>query len=747
MVASPDRTTLNAGMTTGTMSLAYPERIPKARLEATLLNRELDDTLFDARTRQTKSTDSWLTAAQDRTVDELLRPEPRPEVSQVPLELPAIDQLPPGGHGACYTITLDTEQKAMDECLGGLLSQTRAKASRLRQALRRALAREDSLTIENEKLRDANMRATLSTEKGEPALIARRKLKAARDVLRDLPEASHALKHLAGLRKDVDELARERDAALKAQRAAEARALDNEKRATDALAEVHLVGGRLDRAKRELAARARAGAAGPAILSAAVSAALTEEEAVPALLAEESEAGDALRALRDRLTSMRGPRAPRCVGRPLAPAPAEGFGDAPPEHAVHLAGEGGDAAADAVVAAHDLVRALGAAEAISVDWAAKANGDSGDAFLDATERLVRAGVLDDPGLDEARALPAGRERWHAILQGVHPAAGALAAVEFDDASPAAQRLHRACLLGCLLLAATPDACRALEDRAASKRAPPPAIVKQPVTTVGGYVGALHVDLEEIEPLDDVTADIAAIVDAAVAGTIKGRSLAHVARKFLCRRHASRAKADEELCSLALGVDALASERALPRLFARCAGVPRGLLEKRHAFDDRAVKNALVASAAHDPLAADGAYAFLLEAVGTIVPTASSKKAYAPSAAKGSWAADATSAFFTALSSNAWRFSNNPRGTPAQRANKRGKALSLAKASTPSAKLQSSSSALAREAWRLHKNFRATCASERPLIVPATAASTIAAMSAVTSSSGSISSRSTWSAPT
>ena len=624
MVASPDRTTLNAGMTTGTMSLAYPERIPKARLEATLLNRELDDTLFDARTRQTKSTDSWLTAAQDRTVDELLRPEPRPEVSQVPLELPAIDQLPPGGHGACYTITLDTEQKAMDECLGGLLSQTRAKASRLRQALRRALAREDSLTIENEKLRDANMRATLSTEKGEPALIARRKLKAARDVLRDLPEASHALKHLAGLRKDVDELARERDAALKAQRAAEARALDNEKRATDALAEVHLVGGRLDRAKRELAARARAGAAGPAILSAAVSAALTEEEAVPALLASEGDAGDALRALRDRLTSMRGPRAPRCVGRPLAPVPGDGFGDAPPEHAVELAGSGGDAAADAVVAAHDLVRALGAAEAISVDWAAKANGDSGDAFLDATERLVRAGVLDDPGLDEARALPAGRERWHAILQGVHPAAGALAAVEFDDASPAAQRLHRACLLGCLLLAATPDACRALEDRAASKRAPPPAIVKQPVTTVGGYISEIHVDLEEIEPLDDVTADTAAIVDAAVAGTIKGRSLAHVARKFLCRRHASRAKADEELCSLALGVDAVAGDAALPRLFARCAGVPRGLLEKRHAFDDRAVKNALVASAAHDPLAADGAYAFLREAVGTIVPPGKTK---------------------------------------------------------------------------------------------------------------------------
>ena len=59
MVASPDRTAPGM-MTTGTMSLAYPERIPKARLEATLLNRELDDTLFDARTRQTQSKDSWL---------------------------------------------------------------------------------------------------------------------------------------------------------------------------------------------------------------------------------------------------------------------------------------------------------------------------------------------------------------------------------------------------------------------------------------------------------------------------------------------------------------------------------------------------------------------------------------------------------------------------------------------------------------------------------------------------------------
>ena len=53
-------------------------------------------------------------------------------------------------------------------------------------------------------------------------------------------------------------------------------------------------------------------------------------------------------------------------------------------------------------------------------------------------------------------------------------------------------------------------------------------------------------------------------------------------------------------------------------------MPRGLLEKRHAFDDRAVKNALVASAAHDPLAADGAYAFLREAVGTIVPPGKTK---------------------------------------------------------------------------------------------------------------------------
>ena len=156
-----------------------------------------------------------------------------------------------------------------------------------------------------------------------------------------------------------------------------------------------------------------------------------------ALPASEGDAGDAPRALCNRLTSMRG-RARRAASGGRGTGARRGFGDAPPEHAVHPAGEGGDAAADAVVAAHDLVRALGAAEAISVDWAAKAPGDSGDAFFDAAARLVRAGVLEDPGLDEARALPAGRERWHAILKGVHPAAGALAAVEFDDASPAAR---------------------------------------------------------------------------------------------------------------------------------------------------------------------------------------------------------------------------------------------------------------------------------------------------------------------
>jgi hypothetical protein len=308
----------------------------------------------------------------------------------------------------------------------------------------------------------------------------------------------------------------------------------------------------------------------------------------------------------------------RPVEAPAAPAPeapAE-FGDAPPAHAVHLAGSGGDVAADAVVAAHDLVRALAAVETIAVGWAVKMAHpeDSGDMFLDAAARLVRAGVLADPGLEAAKAAPAGRARWHAILKGVHPAAGALAEVDFDDASPAARRLHKASLLGCFLLGATPDACRALEERAAKWA--PPTVINQAVTTVGGYLG--NTDLTAVIPLeaDAVTKSVAAIVDAAVGG-IGGHSLAHVARKFLCRREASRTKADAALCRLALGTDAGASNKALHRLFARVAGVPRGLLAKREYWGMRAVKEALVESAAHDPLAAG--LPFLRTTITTLVP--------------------------------------------------------------------------------------------------------------------------------
>lgn len=662
------RTTIPPTFTTTlpppTTRLLYPERIPRARLEATLLNRELDDTLFDARTRLTASKSSWLTAAQDRTIDELLRDRPLPALAKCPTELPPIDDLADGGHGACYTVTLDPEAPALDACLSNLLAQTRAKASRLREALRQALAREDDLVIENAKLRDLSLRRTLEHGAAEPAAIARRKLKAARDVLRDLPQAASALTALAGLKKDMDELARERDAALAAQRKAEKRAGALETRATAAEDEIHLVGSRLDRAQRELAARARAGAAGPGVVEKGVAAVMADAGAAPTLLAAPGDVGDALRLLRDRLDrapvgqpydtcsmawGLYDPAAPalniaqpkprlsmawglydpsvpgsitRPVEAPAAPAieaPVE-FGDAPPAHVMDLTGVKNDVAASAIIAAHDLVRALAAAEAIAVGWAVKMAHpeDSGDMFLDAAARLVRAGVLADPGLEAAKAAPAGRARWHAILKGVHPAAGALAEVNFDDAdaSPAARRLHTASLLSCLLLGATPDACRAIEERAAKWA--PPAVINQAVTTVGGYLG--NADLANVIPLeaDAVTKSVAAIVDAAVTG-IGGHSLAHVARKFLCRREASRTKADAELCRLALGADAGASDRALHRFFARVAGVPRGLLAKREYWGMRAVKEALVASAAHDPLAAPGAYAFMRNTIKALVP--------------------------------------------------------------------------------------------------------------------------------
>ena len=63
----------------------------------------------------------------------------------------------------------------------------------------------------------------------------------------DLPEASTALKHLAGLRKDVDELARERDTA--GQPSGRRRRVPLIMKAHGRRARrVHLVGGRLDRA-------------------------------------------------------------------------------------------------------------------------------------------------------------------------------------------------------------------------------------------------------------------------------------------------------------------------------------------------------------------------------------------------------------------------------------------------------------------------------------------------------------------
>ena len=64
-----------------------------------------------------------------------------------------------GGHGPCYAVTLPVGEARVDAVLGDLLAQTRAKAGRLRGALRRALVREDELLAEARSLRDAASRA------------------------------------------------------------------------------------------------------------------------------------------------------------------------------------------------------------------------------------------------------------------------------------------------------------------------------------------------------------------------------------------------------------------------------------------------------------------------------------------------------------------------------------------------------------------------------------------------------------
>ena len=104
----PDRTTLNAGMTT--MSLAYPERIPKARLEAP--------------TQQSSTTPYSTCAHGKRSRGQLPHRGSRPHgrralrPSRRGYSSARFRQTTPPGATALNTITL-IRAKAMDECLAG----------------------------------------------------------------------------------------------------------------------------------------------------------------------------------------------------------------------------------------------------------------------------------------------------------------------------------------------------------------------------------------------------------------------------------------------------------------------------------------------------------------------------------------------------------------------------------------------------------------------------------------------------
>ena len=142
-----------------------------------------------------------------------------------------------------------------------------------------------------------------------------------------------------------------------------------------------------------------------------------------------------------------------------------------------------------------------------------------------------------------------------------------------------------------------------------------------VATVAAMLRDVDIAALKVPRPDKVFEQIAAVY-AAHAGseaTLRGHSMAKIARKFLTRRLLVRRAADEALGELALGVDQLAREYALARLFARLAGVPRGLKMKRNSFGVPAVFAGLEASAAHDPLAAPRALDFFVVALTALVP--------------------------------------------------------------------------------------------------------------------------------
>ncbi|KAH8082897.1 hypothetical protein JL720_8405 [Aureococcus anophagefferens] len=669
-------------------TLSYPERIPKARLEATLLNRELDDTLFDARLRQGRSPGAvaeraaagWIGGGvATRTVDGLLAKKAASPAKHKNVLKPLVRDTSEGGHGACFTVTLPVGDQAIDGVLGKLLEQSRSKAAGLRGAVRRALSREEELLDEG----DGPSWASADAQKFHGRCVRR-------------------------LEEHVEQLSRERDESLALLRKAHDCSIEDRRAKLGVEAELEATVARLEQVRVEVASRRKMdavrkvyfddmadrvekldarnralqedaaareakealGPVAPEVLD-ALTYMLNDAAPDPARLEAyfaDPNVGPALAKLR-RLVDVgderdAASRADSACDLAEAPAPADAGAPAPAPGAAALAEDDASAAlylasgkriwvAEEPLAAPVPPEKLELAEAAAPDDDDDRDGDAArdvaaaatpiedladdDRFASGDAPVAVVAALRDrhffKGAQLARvdaALDAaanddtlvGVERAAAVLGAVHPQC-AMFASRPPEGEPFAARLQGVAVLGGALLGACPSALHVLDEPDAKQLLQREASRRRvsAVATVAALLRDVDLSALSVPRPDKLFEQIASIYAAHVGSeaTLRGHSMAKIARKFLTRRLIFRHAADDALGELALGVDQLARDYALARLFARVAGVPRGLKQKRNSFAVPAVFAALEASARHDPLASPRALDFFVVALSTLVP--------------------------------------------------------------------------------------------------------------------------------
>ncbi|KAK7239264.1 hypothetical protein SO694_00025240 [Aureococcus anophagefferens] len=612
-------------------TLSYPERIPKARLEAT---RSTGSSTTRSSTRGCARAGAPAPSRQrprrgldrrrraTRTVDGLLAKKAASPAKHKNVLKPLVRDTSEGGHGACFTVTLPVGDQAIDGVLGKLLEQSRSKAAGLRGAVRRALSREEELLDEED--------AAAREAKEALGPVAPEVLDALTYMLNDAaPDPARLEAYFA----DPERRARSPNSG-----ASSTSATNGTRRRA-----------RTPRATSPRRRRPRTRARPRPRPAPRRSPRTTLASAVSPTEYFELDDGRRMKAL--YLAS--GKRiwvAEEPLAAPVPPEKLELAEAAAPDDDDDRDGDAARdvAAAATVLAAHEFMRATQPLEAIVLQWVNGgisgclggkpiedladddrfASGDAPVAVVAALRdrhffkgaQLARVDAALDAAANDDTLV--GVERAAAVLGAVHPQC-AMFASRPPEGEPFAARLQGVAVLGGALLGACPSALHVLDEPDAKQLLQREASRRRvsAVATVAALLRDVDLSALSVPRPDKIFEQIASIYAAHVGSeaTLRGHSMAKIARKFLTRRLIFRHAADDALGELALGVDQLARDYALARLFARVAGVPRGLKQKRNSFAVPAVFAALEASAAHDPLASPRALDFFVVALSTLVP--------------------------------------------------------------------------------------------------------------------------------